>query len=107
MISACAKVARGEDQVSREFPLHVEVVLHRVRELGIVGHREKIERQSRFSVPGVEKLRENELLRGKERRQFTVDTESRRRELIAIDAESAPYHSFGIAEDVPCKARLR
>src|SRR5580704_18589767 len=96
VIPARAKVSRAEDHALRELPFHVEVVLERVRKFRVVRRRENVKRLGQQSILWVQELRENEFLQAEERRQKPVESEQDCRELVAIDAESAPYHSFAV-----------
>src|SRR5579859_3503417 len=107
VIAARTKITRGERHTLREFPLHIEVVLHRVGELRVVSCREGIKGQGLGGNLRVEKLREDELLHIEEWWQHTVESENCRWDLVAIDAKCAPHQSFAVTEDVPRKACLR
>src|SRR5579872_5879576 len=107
MIAARAKVSHADDHAPREFPFHVEVILQRIWEFRMVGCRERVEWLGDGRILGAQEPGKNELLQTEERRQKPVQGEQDSRELIAIDAESAPHHSLAVTEDIPCKACLR
>ena len=73
----------------------------------MVGCRERVEWLDNGRILGAQEPRKNELLQTEERRQKPVKAEQDSRELIAIDAESAPQDSLAVTEDIPCKACLR
>src|SRR5580698_10958961 len=102
VIAARAEVSHAEDHALCEFAFHIEVVLKRVWELRVVSRREGVDRQRHKSILWVQKLREKEFLRTEKRRECPVDTKQECGELVAINAKSAPHHSFAVAGDIPC-----
>src|SRR5579862_536546 len=106
VIAARAEVSHADDHAPRDFPFHVEVILQRIWEFRMVCCRERVEWLGDGRILGAQELGKNELLQTEERRQKPVQGEQDRRELVAIDAESATHHSFTVTENIPRKACL-
>src|SRR5215813_8870894 len=67
---------------------------------------ENIYRLGQHSVLRVEKTRKHKRPYSEKRRQKSIDTKQKYRQVIAKDAGSAPQHSLAVTEDVPGKAGL-